>query len=433
MTVELIPAPPKSVLGLPSPMKNPPLFIPHAQIVLQTPTSKLVSITRNQDPTMIPPTMTAGLSECDSRTVFQTVNGSYTFVITNFSEAQSRGVGQFVSSDAFAVGGYDWTIYFYPGGMSPEDSEYSSAFIALMTDDSDVRALYELRVEDQSGNGNHQVFTLFHHPLVKGPHTLMYRENMWGYPRFLKRDDPETLRFIKDDRLILQCTIGVVKTQVQGQRHYRIAIPPNDMGQGLKALLDSGLGTDINIIVGDKTFKAHKLILAARSPVFRARFFGPMGDSNIEKLVVEDVDPSIFQAMLEFIYTDEFPDISQIAGSISPSTYTDAVLHLVAAADRYSLNRLILLCESKLSERITVDTVASIVALADQHQFHKLKAICLNFAANPANLGAVLKSEGFRHLESNFPSLLSELLSTVPWVGTTAAWSSKGHGRGNHR
>ncbi|XP_030534639.1 BTB/POZ and MATH domain-containing protein 3-like [Rhodamnia argentea] len=357
--------------------------------------------------------MTAGLNECDSRTAFETVNGSYTFVITHFSEAQSRGVGQFVFSETFAAGGYDWAIYFYPGGMSPEDSEYSSAFIALMTDDSDVRALFELRLEDRSGEGNHLVFTLFHHPLVKGPHTLMYRESMWGYPRFLKRDHPEASRYIKDDCLILHSTVGVVKAKVEGPRHYRVAIPPSDMGQDLKALLESGLGTDIEIVVGDETFKAHKLILAARSQVFKAQFFGPIGDLNIEKLVVEDVDPFIFQAMLEFMYTDEFPDIGEVVGSISPSSSTNVLLHLVAAADRYSLKRLRLLCESKLSGQITEDTVATIVVLADQHHLHKLKAICLDFAVNPANLGGVMKSEGFKHLEENCPSVLSELLSAV--------------------
>lgn len=90
--------------------------------------------------------------------------------------------------------------------------------------------------------------------------------------------------------------------------------------------------------------------------------------------------------MLEFIYTDEFPDVGEIAGSTSRFASTNVVLHLVAAADLYGLNRLRLLCESKLGEQITIVTVATILALADQHQFPKLKAMCLKFATNPANL-----------------------------------------------
>ena len=45
------------------------------------------------------------------------------------------------------------------------------------------------------------------------------------------------------------------------------------MGRDLKDLLDSDIGCDIVFQVGYENFKAHKLILAARSPVFRAQFF----------------------------------------------------------------------------------------------------------------------------------------------------------------
>lgn len=76
-------------------------------------------------------------------------------------------------------------------------------------------------------------------------------------------------RYIKDDRLILHCTVRVVKARLERPRHYRVAVPSSDMGQGLKALLDSGLGIDINFVVGDENFKAHKTILAARSPILK--------------------------------------------------------------------------------------------------------------------------------------------------------------------
>ncbi|XP_030451254.1 BTB/POZ and MATH domain-containing protein 3-like [Syzygium oleosum] len=356
--------------------------------------------------------MTAGHDECDSRVVFNAVNGSCTFAIPNFSQAQCLAVGQFLASEVFAAGGYNWAIRFYPGGRNPADSDYSSVYVELMSEASDVRALFMLRLEDQSGNDNHLVFTHFDYSLVNGPYTIMYG-NMWGYRRFLKRDHPDASHYIKDDCLTLQCTVGVVKARLEGPRRYRVAVPPSDMGRGLNALLDSGLGTDINFVVGDEIFKAHKMILAARSPVFRAQFFGPVGDRNIKQLVVEDVDPSIFKAMLEFIYTDEFPDVGEIAGSTSRFASTNVVLHLVAAADRYGLNRLRLLCESKLGKQITIVTVATILALADQHQFPNLKAMCLKFATNPANLRAVTESEGFKHLEGSCPSVLSELLLAV--------------------
>lgn len=54
---------------------------------------------------------------------------------------------------------------------------------------------------------------------------------------------------------------------------------------------------------------------------------------------------------------------------------------LLAAADRYSLPRLRLICESVLCNDISVDSVARILALAEQHRAADLKSVCLRFAA----------------------------------------------------
>ena len=100
----------------------------------------------------------------------------------------------------------------------------------------------------------------------------------------------------------MNCTVGVVRTRLQGPNQCSIPVPPSDMGQNLKALLESEVGCDIIFQVGDETFKAHKLILAARSPVFRAQFFGFVGDPNMDKVVVKDFEPSIFKVMLHFTF-----------------------------------------------------------------------------------------------------------------------------------
>lgn len=119
-----------------------------------------------------------------------------------------------------------------------------------------------------------------------------------GYKRFFRRTALETSDFIKDDSLIMNCTVGVVRTCLEKPKRLSIPVPPSDMGQGLKDLLEAEIGCDIVFQVGDETFKAHKLVLAARSPVFRAQFFGLVGDRNLDKVVVEDVEPTIFKVIL---------------------------------------------------------------------------------------------------------------------------------------
>lgn len=91
--------------------------------------------------------------------------------------------------------------------------------------------------------------------------------------------------------------------------------------------------------------------------------------------------------MLLFIYSDKLPDIYEVMGSVPMCSYAVMMQHLVAAADLYNIDRLKLLCESKLCDEITIDNVATSLALAEQHHCPQLKAICLKFIANPSNLG----------------------------------------------
>lgn len=90
------------------------------------------------------------------------------------------GIGKYIASDTFTVGGYEWAIYFYPDGKSTEDNAmYVSLFIALASEGTDVRSLFELTLLDQSGKGRHKVHSHFGRTLQDGPYTLKYRGSMW--------------------------------------------------------------------------------------------------------------------------------------------------------------------------------------------------------------------------------------------------------------
>ncbi|CAI0443307.1 unnamed protein product [Linum tenue] len=236
-----------------------------------------------------------------SKSVNETVNGSHQFTIKGYSFAKGMGSGKCISSDIFTVGGYDWAIYFYPNGKNPEDSSmYVSVFIALASDGTDVMALFELTLLDQSGKGKHKVHSHFDRALESGPYSLKYKGSMWGYKRFFRRTSLETSDYIKNDCLIMNYTVGVVRTRLEGPKQYSIIVPQSNMGRGLKEIMEAEVGCDIVFRVGDESFRAHKLILAARSPVFRAQFFGLVGDRNLDEVMVNDIDPTIFKVSYGF-------------------------------------------------------------------------------------------------------------------------------------
>jgi speckle-type POZ protein len=118
-----------------------------------------------------------------SRSITETVNGSHYFTINGYSLAKGMGVGKYIASESFTVGGYQWAIYFYPDGKNAEDNSlYVSVFIALASEGTDVRALFELTLLDQSPKAKHKVHSHFDRSLESGPYTLKYRGSMWYAP-----------------------------------------------------------------------------------------------------------------------------------------------------------------------------------------------------------------------------------------------------------
>ncbi|XP_030516639.2 BTB/POZ and MATH domain-containing protein 2-like [Rhodamnia argentea] len=349
-----------------------------------------------------------------STSITDTINGSHHFQINGYSLSKGIGIGKYKASDTFTVGGYQWAIYFYPDGKSVEDNAaYVSLFIALASEGSDVRALFELTLLDQSGKERHKVHSHFGRTLDSGPYTLKYRGSMWGYKRFFKRSLLETSDYLKDDTLSVRCIVGVVRSHTEGPKIFSIPVPPSSIGQEFGKLLDSGKGADVSFDVDGEVFPAHKLVLAARSPVFRAQLYGPMKDQNTKRIRVEDMEPSVFKALLHFIYFDSLPDLQELTGLDSKWASTLMSQHLLAAADRYGLDRLRLLCEANLCQDVAINTVATTLALAEQHHCFRLKAVCLRFVAMPENLRAVMQTDGFEYLKESCPSVLTELLEYV--------------------
>ncbi|CDY71585.1 BnaCnng73550D [Brassica napus] len=159
-------------------------------------------------------------------------------------------------------------------------------------------------------------------------------------------------------------------------------------------------GSDVTFnIAGDK-FQAHKLVLAARSPFFKSKFSNEL-EPNSTEVTINDLEPKVFKALLQFIYKDSLPE------EVEPTL----IVKLLAAADKYYLNRLRLLCESHICKGVSVKSVAKILALAHIYKATELKSVCLKLTAE--NLAAVLETDGYQQQKDECLSLQSELLKAV--------------------
>jgi speckle-type POZ protein len=190
----------------------------------------------------------------------------------------------------------------------------------------------------------------------------------------------------------------------------RIEVPPSDIAAHFGELLEDGAGCDVTFRVRGEAISAHRFVLAARSPVFRAQLFGSMREATKapqQHVTIRGVQPAVFRSLLHFIYTDSLPATTT---DLKGDQNTEMIRHLLVAADRYAMERLKLVCQSMLCENLSVGTVATTLALADQHNCDKLKDACLQFIACSDAMDTVVETRGYKKLKVTAASLIVDAL-----------------------
>ncbi|XP_047050371.1 BTB/POZ and MATH domain-containing protein 1-like [Lolium rigidum] len=240
------------------------------------------------------------------------------------------------------------------------------------------------------------------------PVTSVGRETAsWeGYYAMIAAWDDVKANCLVDNYFVVLCSVHIDrKPQASSVKE---ELP--DLGHDLAIMSDKEDLTDVSFHVGGESFSAHRLVLATRSPVFRAQLYGPMAESKMTSITVQDMEASTFRCMLHYIYHGSLSDVAVKDVCSTMPQYQ----HLLVAADRYGVEGLKKICEDKLSGNgITVDSVISMLELAEDHVCPKLKAACLDFLADGDNYKMVTISDEYIRLIQSFPNLLVEVRSRI--------------------
>ncbi|CAN6310333.1 unnamed protein product [Urochloa humidicola] len=350
-------------------------------------------------------------SRSASAILAETATGYHILRIGAYSRTKETPTGEYLKSLPFTVGGHRWCIRYYPNGYKPEYNDCISLYLHL--EESVTKAVKAQFKFSFVGDVANQASTLEAAVCTYSSH------GCWGNPDFFKKEELEKSKYLRGDSFAVRCDVVItnefrtVQEMLEVTTLASVSEPPPDLHKHLGDLLQTEKGADVVFDVAGQTFAAHRCVLAARSPVFSAELFGVMKESNTGGVVrIDDMEARVFKTLLYFIYTDVFPKMTEEEGE---GDQDEDVLcqHLLVAADRYNLERLKLLCEKKLCEYIEVDSVATILALAEQRQCHGLKKVCFNFLRSPANLKAVVASDGFKHLSRSCPSVMEELIGML--------------------
>ncbi|KAG2490843.1 hypothetical protein HYH03_010761 [Edaphochlamys debaryana] len=149
----------------------------------------------------------------------------------------------------------------------------------------------------------------------------------------------------------------------------RAAAASTQLCADLGALLDRQPdGTaDLSLVVGGRTFHAHRSILTARSKYFSSRLAGDFVEGRARVLDLPDADPDALALALKWVYT----------GAVDvPPGKVQAVVEL---ADRLELLQLGEELQKRVLAGVDAETVVDALLWADALQLHPLRGALLSW------------------------------------------------------
>ncbi|KAJ1287666.1 hypothetical protein BS78_02G028500 [Paspalum vaginatum] len=327
------------------------------------------------------------------RQVFITMN------IASYSEAKQKlPNGRSVISDPVDVGGHSWRIAFYPNGHLAGTTASIVLFLLLDEDDQDdaiaadegVDVTYRFMMQQVGGSS-----VVFRSGKVAA--TFTGRRNAQGFEHFVSRNVFETPALSQSDRFTIRCHLTVFPPAVETSSSTSSGNKQTDPSAAVTASSAplSGLQADLSLLLATKEGADVEL-----------------EEEDTGYVVVGDMSPEAFDALLHYMYTDALPEMAM--DSLLEEEGATLAEDLLVAAERYNLRDLKALTEKKLCDRIGVGTVLLLLALAEQYQCSKLKRMCLRFIGGScSNTKAIVAASSVEGLARSCPSVVKDVIVTI--------------------
>jgi len=317
--------------------------------------------------------------------------GKTTFVwqVKNFSTRPEQK-GQFITSDSFTVLSPNgvvakWVLQLFPRDITSAEDGNFSVFLKVL--ETKARASYKILISDKNG----KEMSVLGNSDGKGKVFKPEPKRAW-----VCRCSRDVLSkwWLFDDVLTLVCEITVHETFYDIQQNHRLR-----MMEDLEKAYKEKDFYDVIVNCKEGSFACNKLMLTARSPVFKSMFQHDTKENKTNVVNLKDIEPKILEEMLHYIHTGETTNIRRIARK------------LLAAADFYQLDQLKTSCQEVLSETLDAENSIELLILGDLYSAPKLRKNALKFVSE--NMTAVSSSCDWKEKLAEYPSLQSEIIESL--------------------
>ena len=319
---------------------------------------------------------------------------NFTWKIDNFAfKTRVMKNGEFLTSEPFSAYGskdVQWQLLCHPKGDS-RDMKGFGCFVQVLKF-CGPKLMMEAILSILDINGTVLMKKTFFNTFTKFP-------DSWGLANFVLQKDLLE-KYVKEDSLTLNCKLTYEVENISSKAKVpRLEEPETLITHQLADLFNTGRMSDVTFVLGTQKFKAHKIVLSARSQVFSEMFENNGKVSSVKTLKIEDCEPEAFEAMLSFLYTDEMEETEETAKELLP------------LAIKYQVKLLQHKCEELLLESLSTENCAEILMLAHKECALLLKKDVLDYFR--LRSGEVIKTAGWKILRDNQTLLAVETLESL--------------------
>jgi len=163
------------------------------------------------------------------------------------------------------------------------------------------------------------------------------------------------------------------------------------------AMLETGQLSDYKLHCDEEVLDVHKMILAARSPLFVEIMM-----KDPQQCVITNIDMETLKLLVKFMYTS-MVDISNISPRV--------ILKLLNAAETYQVEMVKEGLEGALMEAIDTETVVEYLIIAEELHLVDLKSVAIKFIGQRSR--EMKQRSDLRMKLKDYPHILMELFEAV--------------------